>query len=110
MKASPQLLGDVSDRKVPWPHATLHQLSDSGTYFVTAGTYRKLHHFRTALRLQVLHRGLLTVCRDFSCGLKHVQSFLITTTTSLHIHQTGNKMPPVSPAFCVNSTRRQQDG
>ena len=25
--------------KTPWPHAPAHQLSESGTHFVTAGTY-----------------------------------------------------------------------
>ena len=44
-----------------WPHAPVHELSESGTYLVTAGTYLKAHHFRTAERLDVLHRGLLTV-------------------------------------------------
>jgi putative transposase len=52
-------------RRTPWPHAPLHQLSQNGTYFVTAGTYLKAHHFRGADRLRVLHRGLLTVARDF---------------------------------------------
>jgi hypothetical protein len=33
--------------ETPWPHAPTHQLSESGTYFVTAGTYLKDHHFRT---------------------------------------------------------------
>lgn len=56
----------ATQRKIPWPHSPLHQLSDSGTYLVTAGTYQKTHHFRSAHRLEVLHRGLLTVCRDFS--------------------------------------------
>jgi REP-associated tyrosine transposase len=66
VKASSQFVGpEPADRKVPWPHAPLHPLSDSGTYFVTTGTYQKLHHFRNADRLQVLQRGLLTVCRDF---------------------------------------------
>jgi hypothetical protein len=51
--------------KTPWPHAPLHQLSQNGTYFVTAGTYLKQHHFRGRERLRVLHRGLLTVARDF---------------------------------------------
>jgi putative transposase len=51
-------------QKTPWPHAPLHQLSQNGTYFVTAGTYLKQHHFRGRERLQVLHRGLLTVARD----------------------------------------------
>lgn len=51
--------------RVSWPHAPLHQLSESGTYFVTVGTYHKEHHFRGTARLRVLHRGLLTVAHDF---------------------------------------------
>lgn len=48
-----------------WPHAPTHLLADSGTYFVTAGTYQKMHYFRGSARLGVLHRGLLAVARDF---------------------------------------------
>jgi REP-associated tyrosine transposase len=44
----------------------MHQLDASGAYFVTASTYRKVHHFRGADRLRVLHRGLLTVGQN--CG------------------------------------------
>ena len=46
-------------KSVAWPHAPTHQLSAAGTYFVTAGTYLKAHHFRGAERCGVLHRGLL---------------------------------------------------
>ena len=60
----------MSERHTPWPHAPLHQLSQRGTYFVTAGTYLKLHHFRSRQRLRVLHRGLLTVARDFGWHLE----------------------------------------
>jgi len=42
-----------------WPHAPTHRLGEAGTYMVTAGTYRKAHHFRTGERLGVLQRGLL---------------------------------------------------
>ncbi len=56
--------------KTPWPHAPTHQLSERGTYFVTAGTYGKAHRFRGADRLRVLHRGLLTVTRDFGWQLE----------------------------------------
>jgi len=56
--------------KVPWPHAPTHQLSESGTYLVTAGTYLKRHRFRSRERLLVLHRGLLTVARDFGWQLE----------------------------------------
>ncbi len=45
---------------VPWPHAPPHRLSEAGTYFGTAGTYRRLHHFRSAARLEVFQRGVLT--------------------------------------------------
>ena len=51
---------------IHWPHAPVHQLSEAGTYFVTAGTYRKAHYFRTPQRLDVLERGLLRVAHDFS--------------------------------------------
>ena len=49
----------------PWPHAPTHQLSNRATYFVTAATYRKEHHFAGANRLGVLHRGLLSVAAQF---------------------------------------------
>lgn len=42
-----------------WPHAPRHQLAEAGTFIVTAGTYRKLHHFRDRAPLDVLQRGLL---------------------------------------------------
>jgi putative transposase len=51
--------------KTPWPHAPTHQLSDRATYFVTAGTYLKAHNFRSRERLGVLHRGLLTLAKNF---------------------------------------------
>ena len=56
--------------KTPWPHAPTHQLADRATYFVTAGTYLKHHHFLGRERLAVLHRGLLSVARDFDWQLE----------------------------------------
>ena len=56
--------------QTPWPHAPTHQLSERGTYFVTAATYERVHHFRGAKRLQVLHRGLLTVAGQFGWQLE----------------------------------------
>jgi putative transposase len=55
----------VPEPRTPWPHAPTHQLSVGGTYFVTASTYLKIHHFCGADRLKVLHRGLLSVARDY---------------------------------------------
>lgn len=57
-------------RKLPWPHAPVHCLSAKGTYFLTAGTYQKEHFFRGATRVQVLHRGLLTVAQKFGWTLE----------------------------------------
>jgi putative transposase len=59
----------------PWPHAPEHRLSETGTYFVTAATFLKAHHFRTPERLGVLQRGLLTVARDFSWDLEAWAAF-----------------------------------
>ena len=50
--------------------APAHQLSARGTYFVTAATYQKAHHFRSARRLRVLRRGLLTVAQQFGWQLE----------------------------------------
>jgi putative transposase len=55
---------------VPWPHAPLHVLSESGTYIVTAGTYQKHHYFRGRERLEVLHRGLLKVAEESAWKLE----------------------------------------
>jgi len=54
----------------PWPHAPVHRLGESGTYMVTGATLDKMHHFRRAERLRVLHRGLLTVARDYGWQLE----------------------------------------
>ncbi len=76
--------------KIPWPHAPTHQLSDRATYFVTTGTYLKQHHFRSRERLSVLHRGLLTVARDFGWQLEAWAVF------SNHYHFVA-KSPPTEP-------------
>jgi len=55
---------------VRWPHAPLHKLAESGTFFVTAATYRKAHHFQGADRISVLHRGLLAVASEFGWQLE----------------------------------------
>ena len=57
-------------RETPWPHAPEHRLAEAGTYFVTGSTYQKVHHFHGRARLEVLHRGLLTVARDFGWRLE----------------------------------------
>ena len=56
--------------KTPWPHAPTHQLALGGTFFLTASTFHKAHHFRGSDRTGVLHRGLLTVARDFGWQLE----------------------------------------
>jgi putative transposase len=42
-----------------WPHAPLHRISEHGTFFLTASTYRKEHHFRGPDRLDQLEAHLL---------------------------------------------------
>ncbi|CAG0929245.1 partial REP-associated tyrosine transposase, partial [Planctomycetaceae bacterium] len=45
----------------PWPHAPTHKLAGSGTFMVTAGTYRKQKLFKDGPLLRMLHRALLTI-------------------------------------------------
>ena len=58
------------DDRIQWPHAPEHRLTERGLYFATAATLYHAHHFRTKERLQVLHRGLLTVCAEFGWRLE----------------------------------------
>jgi putative transposase len=60
----------MPEAKTPWPHAPTHELSGQGTYFVTASTYQKAHHFRGEKRLRVLQRGLLSVAGKFGWQLE----------------------------------------
>ena len=60
----------MPEQETSWPHAPTHQLSEAGTFFVTAGTYQKEHYFRAAERLDVLQRGVLKVARDFGWQLE----------------------------------------
>ena len=60
----------MPEPKTAWPHAPTHQLAERGTYFVTASTCQKAHHFRSARRLGVLHRGLLAVAGRFGWQLE----------------------------------------
>ena len=53
-----------------WPHAPVHCLTEAGAYIVTAGTYRKLHHFAGAHRLDVLHDTLLSLARKYEWQLQ----------------------------------------
>jgi putative transposase len=73
--------------KLSWPHAPLHQLSASGTYFLTAGTYGKEHYFRGANRLAVLQRGLLRVAFDFGWQLE------VWAVFSNHYHFVAHSPP-----------------
>lgn len=53
-----------------WPHAPLHKLDSAGTYMVTAGTYRKLPHFRTAALLTALQDLLFELAVAFGLRLQ----------------------------------------
>jgi len=88
-KAPSSLRSAGALHKTPWPHAPLHQLSESGTYFVTAGTLHKQHLFRGQARLAVFHRGLLTVACDFGWQLEAWAVFSNHYHFVAHSPQTG---------------------
>jgi len=74
----------VIARKIPWPHAPEHRLCSRGTYFVTASTYLRQHHFAGKTRLAVLHRGLLKLAAEFRWRLEAWAVF------SNHYHWIGH--------------------
>ena len=53
-----------------WHHAPTHHLLDQGAYIVTAGTYRKEHHLRTARRLDLVIKGLFQCAEEFGWELQ----------------------------------------
>ncbi len=86
----------MPEPKTPWPHAPTHQLSQRGTFFVTAATYQKAHHFRGIRRLQVLHRGLLTVAEQFRWRLEAWAVF------SNHYHFIAHSPPDSADAASLS--------
>jgi putative transposase len=73
--------------KISWPHAPELRLSVQGTYFVTASTYLRRHHFAGKVRLAVLHRGLLKVASALGWQLEAWAVF------SNHYHFVGHSPP-----------------
>jgi putative transposase len=76
-----------------WPHAPLHRLSEQGTYLVTAGTYRKEHHFGAPDRLDRLETALLATAKGAGWQLEAWAVF------SNHYHFVGHASaggPPLS--------------
>ena len=84
-------------RLTHWPHAPTHRLSEGGAYFLTSGTYLKLHHFRGSARLAVLHRGLLKLASDFGWSLEAWAVF------SNHYHFVGHCPPGDSDAASLST-------
>ena len=84
MKHNRSRIAATASPQISWPHAPLHRLADSGTYFLTVSTYLSQHHFRGPERLGVLHRGLLKVAADFRWQLEAWAVF------SNHYHFVGH--------------------
>jgi putative transposase len=87
----------MPEPQTPWPHAPTHLLSDRGTYFVTASTYQKEHHFRGPRRLRILHRGLLSVAQRFNWQLEAWAVF------SNHYHFVGHSPADAPDASSLNA-------
>jgi putative transposase len=86
----------MPEPKTPWPHAPTHQLDGRGTYFVTASTYLRQHHFTGRQRLQVLHRGLLSLAEKFGWQLEAWAVF------SNHYHFIAHSPPDAEDATSLS--------
>jgi hypothetical protein len=77
----------------------------SRTLILTASTYLKAQHFQGADRLCVLHRGMLTVARDYGWRLEARAVF------SNHYHFVGHAPEPAPDASNLSDIRaRVLDG
>jgi putative transposase len=61
---------DRKDVAPDWPHAPVHRLRDTGTYIVTAGTYKRAHHFHDAERLTYFTKTLLALAGKYGWELE----------------------------------------
>ncbi len=61
---------DETVRLLHWPHAPTHRMGENGMFMVTAGTYRKAHHFRGEDRLDILQETLLRMACEFHWKLE----------------------------------------
>jgi REP-associated tyrosine transposase len=53
-----------------WPHAPIHRFSDSGIYFITAGTHLKQHIFRDPHALDALQAAVFMQAEKHDCHLQ----------------------------------------
>lgn len=74
----------MSNREISWPHAPLHCLAETGTFMVTAGTYRKAHFFTKSELLREIHDGLLRYASQYHWRLEAWAVF------SNHYHFVGH--------------------
>jgi len=76
-----------------WPHAPLHRLGESGTYFITAGTLYKQHYFRSPAALDYLRDSLFSHAKDHDCRLQAWALFsnhyhlVVASDTGEDVHQ-----------------------
>lgn len=87
-----------------WPHAPMHQLSEAGTFFVTAGTYNKQNYFNNSQRLSVLHRGLLSVAQKYQWQLEAWAVF------SNHYHFVAHSSPNENSATTLSLMLKELHG
>jgi putative transposase len=53
-----------------WPHSPSRSVTEPGTYFITAATYKKVHHFRSAEKLTLLQSVIFKTCEEFEFKLQ----------------------------------------
>ena len=69
-----------------WPRAPLHRLKGNGTFIVTGGTYKKMHHFRHSEALDLLEVELLRHAKEYGWQLEAWAVF------SNHYHFVGHAL------------------
>ena len=83
-----------------WPHAPEHRLSHAGTYFVTVGTYRKIHFFKDGGRLAILHEGLLKYAQKYGWRLEAWAVFPNHYASKRRASRAGTRGEPISVVQC----------
>jgi putative transposase len=78
-----------------WPHAPIHRLTETGTYFITGATLYKQHFYKTAAALDLLQTLLFALAKRHSCELQAWTLF----SNHYHLVVTGKALQDMLARF-----------
>jgi hypothetical protein len=98
-----------------WPHGPAHWLFEPGLYMVTAGTYQKLPHLNSPLRLDFFLSSLFDSASEFDWDLRawavfpNHYHFLAASLTPPNLRKFLGKLHMKRPSNLIFGTIRREE-